>query len=56
MKIMSDHYTSENELEIFKQVKHDFIVRYIDHFKLKIGYNIKIFLITEYCQVTIIHI
>lgn len=56
MKIMPDEEASENELTIFKRVKHDFIVRYIDHFKLQIDDNINIFLITEYCQVTIIHI
>lgn len=53
MKIMTDEETSENELDIIKQVKHDFIVRYIDHFELQIGDIKYVFLITEYCQVTI---
>ena len=54
MKIM-DAFDSatENELEMFWEVVHENIVRYFDHFSLKIGRDNQTFLITEYCEVDI---
>lgn len=53
MKIMErlDSVT-ENELEMFFHIDHENIVRYLDHFHLKIGDEDKTFLITEYCEVS----
>ena len=47
----SDSIT-DNELEMFLNINHDNIVRYFDHFHLKIGDDNQTFLITEYCEVS----
>ena len=41
-----------NEIEFFSQINHENIVRYFDHFDMRIGDEDKTFLITEYCQVS----
>ena len=41
-----------NELELFSEINHDNIVRYFDHFHMKIGEENQTFLITEYCEVS----
>jgi hypothetical protein len=53
MKIMNYFDSaSVNELVIFWDINHENIVRYYDHFHLKIGSENKTFLITEYCEVS----
>ena len=42
---------TENELEMFLEINHDNIVRYFDHFHLRMGDDDHTFLITEYCEV-----
>ena len=42
---------TENELEMFFEINHENIVRYFDHFHLKIGNDNHTFLITEFCEV-----
>ena len=42
-----------NELDLFSEITHENIVRYFDHFHMRIGGENKTFLITEYCQVKI---
>ena len=44
---------TENEIDLFCKIDHDNIVRYFDHFHLKIEGENQTFLITEYCQVCI---
>ena len=43
---------TENELGMFFEISHENIVRYFDHFHLKIGDDSQTFLITEYCEVS----
>ena len=43
---------TENEIELFCQISHENIVRYFDHFHIRIGDENKAFLITEYCEVS----
>jgi hypothetical protein len=53
MKIMNYFdLASVNELEIFWDITHEYIVRYYDHFHLEIGNENQTFLITEYCEVS----
>ena len=56
MKIMDasddSDSTTDNELEMFLNINHDNIVRYFDHFHLKIGDDNQTFLITEFCEVS----
>lgn len=42
---------TENELEMYFKMTHDNIMRYFDHFHMKIGADDQTFLITEYCEV-----
>ena len=42
---------TENELDMFFEINHENIVRYFDHFHLKIGDENQTFLITEFCEV-----
>lgn len=42
---------TENELEMFFEINHENIVRYFDHFHLKIGNDNHTFLVTEFCEV-----
>ena len=42
---------TENELEMFSKINHENIVRYFDHFHLRMGDDDHTFLITEYCEV-----
>jgi serine/threonine protein kinase len=42
---------SENELEMLFKINHENIVRYFDHFYLKIGNDNQTCLITEFCEV-----
>ena len=42
---------TENELDLFSRINHENIVKYLDHFHMRIGSEKKTFLITEYCQV-----
>ena len=52
MKIIDEiDSETENELEILWEIIHENIVRYYDHFYLKIGRENQTFLITEYCKV-----
>ena len=52
MKIMNKFvWETENELKIFWKINHENIVKYIDHFHVKIGVDEKTCLITEYCEV-----
>ena len=41
-----------NEIELYTEINHENIVRYFDHFHMRIGYDHKTFLITEFCQVS----
>ena len=41
-----------NEIELFSEINHENIVRYFDHFHMRIGGENKTFLITEFCQVS----
>ena len=41
-----------NEHELLSEIIHENIVRYFDHFHMKIGEENQTFLITEYCQVS----
>ena len=43
---------TENELDLFSRINHENIVKYLDHFHMRIGGENKTFLITEYCQVS----
>ena len=43
--------STENELELFAQINHENIVKYLDHFHMNIEGENQTFLITEYCQV-----
>ena len=43
-------WATENELNLFVKINHENIVRYFDHFHMRIGKEDKTFLITEYCQ------
>ena len=57
MKIMDKLDSSTiNELELFSEINHENIVRYFDHFYKQIGEENKTFLITEYCEVSIVYI
>ena len=52
MKIMDELDSSTPiELDILWENNHENIVRYFDHFHLKIGVDDKTFLITEFCEV-----
>ena len=52
MKIMDQmDLSTENELEMFLNVNHENIVRYFDHFHIRIGDDNHTFLITEFCEV-----
>ena len=42
---------TENELDLFSRINHENIVKYLDHFHMRIGDENKTFLINEYCQV-----
>ena len=42
---------TDNELGLLSTINHENIVRYFDHFRMRIGDESKTFLITEYCQV-----
>lgn len=44
-------FSTVNELEMFLNVNHDNIVRYFDHFHMRIGDDNHTFLITEFCEV-----
>ena len=44
---------TENELDLFLDIIHENIVRYFDHFHLRIQDENKTFLITEYCKANI---
>ena len=46
-------WATENELELLLEISHENIVRYFDHFHMKIDGEHQTFLITEYCQVSI---
>ena len=53
MKIMKKlDLATMNELELFSETNHENIVRYFDHFHMRIGSENKTFLITEYCKVS----
>jgi hypothetical protein len=53
MKIMDKlDSATENELEMFFEISHENILRYFDHFHLKIGDENQTFFITEYCEVS----
>ena len=53
MKIMDQlDSATMNELEVFAEINHENIVKYIDHFHKKIGDEHQTFLITEYCEVS----
>ena len=53
MKIMDKLDTStENELELLLEISHENIVRYFDHFHMRIEGEHQTFLITEYCEVS----
>ena len=53
MKIMNKcDVETENELKIFWEINHENIVKYIDHFHVKIGPDEKTCLLTEYCEVS----
>ena len=53
MKIMDQlDSVTENELDLFVKINHENIVRYFDHFHIRIGDENKAFLITEYCEVS----
>lgn len=43
---------TENELDMFFEISHENILRYFDHFHLKMGDENQTFLITEYCEVS----
>lgn len=52
MKIMNKcDFETENELKIFWEINHENIVKYIDHFHVKIRPDEKTCLLTEYCEV-----
>ena len=54
MKIMDQlDPVTENEIDLLCDMNHGNIVRYFDHFHLKIEGENQTFLITEYCQVCI---
>ena len=42
---------SVNELDLFTRINHENIVKYLDHFHMRIEGENKTFLITEYCKV-----
>ena len=48
---MDEKSSSGNELDMFLNVNHDNIVRYFDHFHMRIGDENHTFLITEFCEV-----
>ena len=52
MKIMKQIDSTLNEIELYTEINHENIVRYFDHFHMRIGDEIKTFLITEFCQVS----
>jgi hypothetical protein len=53
MKIMDKSNSATiNELELFSEITHENIVRYFDHFHIRIGDEDKTFLITEFCEVS----
>lgn len=57
MKIMQRfHTTTEIELEILSNISHNNIVKYIDHFHVRIGSDQHTFLITDYCEVIFVFI
>ena len=43
---------TENEIDMFFEIKNENIVRYFDHFHLEIGDDSQTFLIIEYCEVS----
>lgn len=56
MKIMNLDEIAQNETEILKQLDHENIVKYFDHFELDTRSNannrqIKLCIVTEFCQV-----
>ena len=53
MKIMDQFdWETENKLDLFSEINHENIVRYFDHFHMRIEGENQTFLITEYCQVS----
>ena len=48
-----DQVNSEtvNELDLFTRINHENIVKYFDHFYMRIEGENKTFLFTEYCKV-----
>jgi serine/threonine protein kinase len=53
MKIMDKlDWATENELELFSEINHNNIVKYYDHFHMRIEGENQTFLITEYCKVS----
>ena len=46
------NWATENELELFSEINHENIVRYFDHFHIRIEGEHQTFLITEYCEVS----
>ena len=52
MKIMKQSDSTVSEIELFSKICNENIVRYFDHFHMRIGNEDKIFLITKYCEVS----
>ena len=53
IKIMkSDEDSTETELNIFMNIKHENIVVYYEHFHAQISGDNYTFLVTEYCEVS----
>ena len=47
------HSATENELELFSDINHENIVKYLDHFHMSVVGENQTFLIVEYCEVSI---
>lgn len=46
--------TQNEEIDHLSQLKHENIVSYFDHFPFKIGGDIHMVIITEYCEVSLL--
>lgn len=46
--------TQKEEIDVLSQLNHENIVRYFDHFPLKIGGDIHMAIITAYCEVSLL--
>ena len=54
MKIMDRlDSATENEIDLFSEINHENIVKYLDHFHMSVEGENQTFLIVEYCEVSI---